>query len=1337
MYSRSGRAKLRIFAILATLLQCGVLLWDGYATYIQRYKKGSSEVFDYAFPITCTGTVTLVAGMLVCSWMIDRSTVDTTYKITDAESVLHMLWLQRTCTVNDQIFQPYAIFANGTRSVIAMSHRKEIGDQNAVDDKSGSEKPWSEFGDEVWTTVGVFISLVGFIVQFLGLRSMHWSASLTQFSATLIMAGVRAWVRRAPSTAPYAVELLSDHELDWLATRASDKKSLEMLWSSPETVRPRRSDRFISLFRSKPETTSPESPTTDRIFWTQWSRGWGIQSGGTLENYRALRGRGSRGGAQETLETRIRLGELTAWPGRAVREAISVATAIELVMDTLYPSNGDKDEITWCMHTLDGEAIHFRIDRVNGKWRSNLAEVDSALSLWLYSVYHREQHDTTDMGDTSAWLRTGVAAKKKALRLLGPTPTAFYERTPVASDNDMKWWLGSRMDYVYQVGYLGCKEYPEEDFSMSRDQVTVETHRVVGPAEWGQMKMSDLSSNWGYESWLILKDPEDHKLVLGGPKAFAVISDAPLPQVYAQDMFSAFLWTVAPELSPIIASKTSGNEDNFWNPFTLESTKLSKLAEDIQETGLGSLDDVYRTLIPPLSSYSKLDNGIIEDLAIKQARVYESKSQWEKALKCLFWALPISLQFSFQKTPGAKTIGAILELQSRLASIIKFQQLLPLQGAASSFTKAIPNEALIPIYNDITTKLTTYAEEAILSKFAALYDFQGRAPPENPLVKSWVPLYHHERHEKPSTWSLGVTELHERVANRQSDYHPPGDLDHQPVDSLGWTVVHYAVLAEKWTTIHEMLKLPNFKKRFLKDLGGWTPLHYCFSANRDESHDGALTTIIDGMNGAVLQAKTHAGLTILHCAVTQIRSTLFKKLVKRYVATGIGVDIQDNRGMTALHLAVVNGQTRNAQVLLSLGHASPDLRQENRLTALHCAIFYYDQTCSKTIAKQLLSYGASKDATDAHGRTPLHTAVSNRNRALVNVLLEAGASLNKRDLNMHSPFQIAVQRGLNDEILRLLLRWQFQGQNDNESPPKGDLTLHRAIRCNNWEIVQMLVQLGVDPHEPSRNGTTLHDLVWKYDFQPKLLGEKFDINATDPWGESFLHHAVRSNRIKNVENLVSAGIDLGYCHLLGKTAIEVTDARGWTALHMASARGNKELVMAFLKAGTSCKNKDLDGETPANKAAKRGKDDEILRWLLQRQFQEQNNESPPPDDLPLHLSVRCNDWITVRRLIKLSVDPHETSKNGTTLHDLVSKYDFEPWILGRKFNAGVVDSGGNTLLHSAVASRRVFNVESMIQMGVDRKLRNKAGETALDLAERGGVEEIIVSIKRLQGPALR
>ena len=89
----------------------------------------------------------------------------------------------------------------------------------------------------VWSAVGSISAVAGFIVQFLGLGALHWSATFTLLAINLLMTGVRAWIRRGLTKDPNCVPIPEDIELVWLALRTArndwDKFLIEGAHNNP------------------------------------------------------------------------------------------------------------------------------------------------------------------------------------------------------------------------------------------------------------------------------------------------------------------------------------------------------------------------------------------------------------------------------------------------------------------------------------------------------------------------------------------------------------------------------------------------------------------------------------------------------------------------------------------------------------------------------------------------------------------------------------------------------------------------------------------------------------------------------------------------------------------------------------------------------------------------------------------------------------------------------------------------------------------------------------------------------------------------------------------------
>jgi ankyrin repeat protein len=152
------------------------------------------------------------------------------------------------------------------------------------------------------------------------------------------------------------------------------------------------------------------------------------------------------------------------------------------------------------------------------------------------------------------------------------------------------------------------------------------------------------------------------------------------------------------------------------------------------------------------------------------------------------------------------------------------------------------------------------------------------------------------------------------------------------------------------------------------------------------------------------------GLTALHLASSRGHLQVAKLLLEN----GAKINQKGMFDKTALHLAATNGHFAVAELLLENG-AVIDLKHSRGFTALHLAV----ENSKLELAELLLENGADINPQDSFCRTPLHLAAENGKLEAVELLLENGADINLQNSFGKTALDVATRNG-NDTIMHLL-----------------------------------------------------------------------------------------------------------------------------------------------------------------------------------------------------------------------------------------------------------------------------------------------------------------------------
>lgn len=624
---------LQSLATVGVILQLGVIIYFGFITYFPtlRWRKDGEHIESYAFPCTIVGTLLLVSGIFLCGHMVEESTDETKYR--PKGRTCQLIWLQKSGTVNDQTFSSFAITPAKHQEVITTSSRSKNWQTERVTSTSegtpGSDQNDNPLlflgrnGHETTTSLATFFAISGFVLQFVGLRGMHWSASIGQLIATLIMTIIRVSIRRNLAVFPKSFSLHPEHELDWLALTLSSKDDDEScLMSSSSTSEKRtKNGHDVSWQKDTQGRDWVDALCVDEELLSS-------KEDHTLMSIAArdvANHQKPPSTTHKVIQLRRDLGKLADWPGLASQEAISTARAIEIALDELSGTFGNDlrqstGGFSWRMR-IGTNWVDFHVEQSGRNWKALADEVDAALSLWIYHIKCSNLHsegaipESLTVQDDDSWLRTKGKTPKRSLRLLGSSSKRL--------EQDLRWWIPGQelLSVVPAETELETAKTPSNDFEY-----------VIGCCEF---------PSGAQRPTFVLNNGSTLK-----PAALAVETYDSLQTLLAQHIFSHFMFSLANTMSiPVPEQATMKHDDpnieaasSRWNEFSLHHDTIARLAQKAQAVGIGSLESVYLSLIPPLSAANRLPE--VEEIVQwtqQHVAIYEQRGDWTEAAEAYRW----------------------------------------------------------------------------------------------------------------------------------------------------------------------------------------------------------------------------------------------------------------------------------------------------------------------------------------------------------------------------------------------------------------------------------------------------------------------------------------------------------------------------------------------------------------------------------------------------------------------------------------------------------------------------------------------------------------------------
>lgn len=342
--------------------------------------------------------------------------------------------------------------------------------------------------------------------------------------------------------------------------------------------------------------------------------------------------------------------------------------------------------------------------------------------------------------------------------------------------------------------------------------------------------------------------------------------------------------------------------------------------------------------------------------------------------------------------------------------------------------------------------------------------------------------------------------------------------------------------------------------------------------------------------------------------------------------------------------------------------------------------------------RELLDDGASVDAKYGNGISALFLAISNRNDAIVKLLLERGADIGEK--NTFSPLILAAYTE-NLEIIKQLL--------DRGAEPN-------VAKKSSWTYVMY-------------SATIRNEIIFPFERKCGSLRRKIELSP--------LLIGTLMGNLGMVQLLLNRGADVNY-----------SNCNGWTALNCAVLSGKVGIIHLLLETKTldiNCKN--WEGKSALDIALECGRT-EIAKILINHgiNIKNQYQESSVIKFWRKYVGPHPNYWTTVSTAVKYKnteilhllldrgMDPNEKDDDGWTLLMEASnwgKIEMMNLLLENGAEVNLKDKNGWTALMVAATDDDPKTVETLLKYGADLKAKNNNNKSALFYAKKRKLNDVI------------
>ncbi|MEP2237639.1 MAG: ankyrin repeat domain-containing protein [Maribacter sp.] len=321
----------------------------------------------------------------------------------------------------------------------------------------------------------------------------------------------------------------------------------------------------------------------------------------------------------------------------------------------------------------------------------------------------------------------------------------------------------------------------------------------------------------------------------------------------------------------------------------------------------------------------------------------------------------------------------------------------------------------------------------------------------------------------------------------------------------------------------------------------------------------------------LVEEKNEHGANVLLLAAPSLKS---EDDLTFFLENGLALDSKDEDGNGIFNYASKKGNIEFLKLLVEKGVDYKSLNNNGGNAFMFAAQGGRGFSNGLPVYNYLKSLGLEPNIVETSGSTPLHRLASgNKDEAILNLFLDAGADVNQADEKGNTPFLNAASRN-ELKIVQLLAK---DVKDINVSNKSGETALMLAAHGNKAAVVGFLTEKGADINAKDAEGNTAaYFLVDSYNkrnakaFDAKLVllkakGLKF--NSVQGDGNTLYHVAAKKNNLQLVKKLADFDID-----------VNAKNDEGMTALHIAAMKAENDKLLKFLIAKGADANSKTDFE---------------------------------------------------------------------------------------------------------------------------------------------------------------